>query len=110
MKTFPLQSLAPLRNSLKQPPPKTSLRIIRTMATAESQGKPPYPPFTIETAQIKVKAAQDAWNTKYVDDPTCSVTQRLSKYTYVITNKNHHPQGPRQGQARLHGGLGLAQP
>ncbi|KAK9420913.1 hypothetical protein SUNI508_01004 [Seiridium unicorne] len=28
------------------------------------QGKPPYPPFTAETAQIKVKAAQDAWNTK----------------------------------------------
>ncbi|KAI1398585.1 DUF1348-domain-containing protein [Hypoxylon fuscum] len=31
---------------------------------AETQGKPPYPPFTAETAQIKVKAAQDAWNTK----------------------------------------------
>ncbi|KAK3498276.1 hypothetical protein B0T13DRAFT_256527 [Neurospora crassa] len=30
--------------------------------TAES--KPPFPPFTAETAQIKVKAAQDAWNTK----------------------------------------------
>ncbi|KAI0125082.1 hypothetical protein BJ170DRAFT_673170 [Xylariales sp. AK1849] len=29
-------------------------------------GKPPYPPFTAETAQIKVKAAQDAWNTKRV--------------------------------------------
>lgn len=28
------------------------------------QGKPPYPPFTAETARIKVKAAQDAWNTK----------------------------------------------
>ncbi|KAH9895525.1 DUF1348-domain-containing protein [Xylariomycetidae sp. FL2044] len=34
------------------------------MATQENQGKPPYPPFTAETAQIKVKAAQDAWNTK----------------------------------------------
>ncbi|KAI0019074.1 hypothetical protein F4780DRAFT_748345 [Xylariomycetidae sp. FL0641] len=33
------------------------------MAT-EEQGKPPYPPFTAETAQIKVKAAQDAWNTR----------------------------------------------
>ncbi|KAL0474352.1 hypothetical protein QR685DRAFT_6411 [Neurospora intermedia] len=30
--------------------------------TAES--KPPFPPFTAETARIKVKAAQDAWNTK----------------------------------------------
>lgn len=36
------------------------------MATsAGNDGKPPYPPFTAETAQIKVKAAQDAWNTKY---------------------------------------------
>ncbi|PNH67450.1 hypothetical protein VD0001_g7809 [Verticillium dahliae] len=26
--------------------------------------KPPCPPFTAETAQIKVKSAQDAWNTK----------------------------------------------
>jgi nuclear transport factor 2 (NTF2) superfamily protein len=28
--------------------------------------KPPLPPFTLETAKIKVKAAQDAWNTKSV--------------------------------------------
>lgn len=27
-------------------------------------GRPPYPPFTAETAQIKVKAAEDAWNTR----------------------------------------------
>ncbi|KAI3321526.1 hypothetical protein HD806DRAFT_537199 [Xylariaceae sp. AK1471] len=33
------------------------------MATG-NEGRPPYPPFTAETAQIKVKAAQDAWNTK----------------------------------------------
>ncbi|RYO88959.1 hypothetical protein DL764_008649 [Monosporascus ibericus] len=36
------------------------------MAT-ENQGRPPYPPFTEETARIKVKAAQDAWNTKNPD-------------------------------------------
>ncbi len=30
------------------------------------ESKPPFPPFTLETAKIKVKAAQDAWNTKYV--------------------------------------------
>ncbi|RDL41021.1 Uncharacterized protein BP5553_01000 [Venustampulla echinocandica] len=29
--------------------------------------KPPLPPFTIETARQKVKAAQDAWNTKNPD-------------------------------------------
>ncbi|KAK7420964.1 hypothetical protein QQZ08_009106 [Neonectria magnoliae] len=28
------------------------------------EGKPPYPPFNLETARLKVKAAQDAWNTK----------------------------------------------
>lgn len=29
-----------------------------------SEARPPFPPFTLETAQKKVKAAQDAWNTK----------------------------------------------
>ncbi|GAW21333.1 hypothetical protein ANO14919_108520 [Xylariales sp. No.14919] len=33
-------------------------------AVTANEGRPPYPPFTAETAQIKVKAAQDAWNTK----------------------------------------------
>lgn len=28
------------------------------------QAKPPYPPFTSETAREKVQAAEDAWNTK----------------------------------------------
>ncbi|EMR63951.1 hypothetical protein MGN70_013483 [Eutypa lata] len=37
------------------------------MTTPQNQGKPPYPPFTAETAQIKVKTAQDAWNTKNPD-------------------------------------------
>ncbi|KAK8150428.1 hypothetical protein G3M48_002169 [Beauveria asiatica] len=31
------------------------------------ESKPPFPPFTLETAKIKVKAAQDAWNTKTPD-------------------------------------------
>ncbi len=29
-----------------------------------SQVKPPVPPFTEETARVKVKAAEDAWNTR----------------------------------------------
>lgn len=29
--------------------------------------KPPFPPFTLETAKAKVKAAQDAWNTRDPD-------------------------------------------
>ncbi|RKU43253.1 hypothetical protein DL546_004472 [Coniochaeta pulveracea] len=32
-----------------------------------SESKPPFPPFTLETAKQKVKAAQDAWNTKQPD-------------------------------------------
>lgn len=26
--------------------------------------KPPLPPFTLETAKVKVQAAEDAWNTR----------------------------------------------
>ena len=29
-----------------------------------AQGRPPFPPFTADTAKIKVKAAEDAWNTR----------------------------------------------
>ena len=29
-----------------------------------SEGRPPYPPFTAETAAQKVQAAEDAWNTR----------------------------------------------
>lgn len=29
-----------------------------------SESRPPLPPFTEETAKTKVKAAQDAWNTR----------------------------------------------
>ncbi|WP_017326075.1 nuclear transport factor 2 family protein [Synechococcus sp. PCC 7336] len=28
------------------------------------EGKPPYPPFTLESAKAKVQAAEDAWNTR----------------------------------------------
>ena len=40
----------------------------RNMASSTSTltTKPPLPPFTAETAQIKVKAAQDLWNTRFV--------------------------------------------
>jgi nuclear transport factor 2 (NTF2) superfamily protein len=35
-------------------------------STATATTKPPLPPFTAETAKIKVKAAQDLWNTRFV--------------------------------------------
>ncbi|KAM3075905.1 hypothetical protein ACMFMG_006577 [Clarireedia jacksonii] len=34
------------------------------MSASTTTPKPPLPPFTEETARIKVKAAQDVWNTK----------------------------------------------
>jgi nuclear transport factor 2 (NTF2) superfamily protein len=40
---------------------------VRNMASStQPTTKPPLPPFTKETAQIKVKAAQDLWNTRYL--------------------------------------------
>jgi hypothetical protein len=42
---------------------------IRNMASApKDAGKPPFPPFTAESARVKVKAAQDVWNTRWVFD------------------------------------------
>ena len=29
-----------------------------------NEGRPPFPPFTLETARLKVQAAEDAWNTR----------------------------------------------
>ena len=31
---------------------------------AASESRPPFPPFTLETARQKVQAAEDAWNTR----------------------------------------------
>ena len=34
------------------------------MAAIESETRPPLPPFTLETATQKVRAAEDGWNTR----------------------------------------------
>jgi nuclear transport factor 2 (NTF2) superfamily protein len=34
------------------------------MANSEIRQRPPLPPFTLETAVKKVRAAEDAWNTR----------------------------------------------
>lgn len=44
-----------------------------TAAPAALEGKPPYPPFTAESAHKKVKAAQDVWNTRYVSPPPIAI-------------------------------------
>lgn len=47
------------------PTTKTISKYLISTTTMASTNKPPVPPFTEETARIKVKAAQDVWNTKY---------------------------------------------
>jgi nuclear transport factor 2 (NTF2) superfamily protein len=37
--------------------------------------KPPLPPFTLETAQLKVQAAEDAWNTRDPDRVALAYTE-----------------------------------
>src|SRR6478735_1041017 len=34
------------------------------MDLAPGQGRPPFPPFTRETAAVKARAAEDAWNSR----------------------------------------------
>ena len=60
-KAFPLALRAPPTQAL-------SYYAKRNMASSTATTKPPLPPFTKETAQIKVKAAQDLWNTRFVFD------------------------------------------
>jgi hypothetical protein len=61
-KAFPFAS----RIRVPQTEALSSYYIARTMASATATTKPPLPPFTAETAQVKVKAAQDLWNTRFV--------------------------------------------
>jgi uncharacterized protein len=37
--------------------------------------KPPIPPFTLETAKLKVRAAEDAWNTRNPDRVALAYTE-----------------------------------
>jgi nuclear transport factor 2 (NTF2) superfamily protein len=42
------------------------------------QSKPPFPPFTLQTALLKVQAAEDAWNTKDPDRVSLAYTTDCS--------------------------------
>ncbi len=37
--------------------------------------KPPLPPFTLETAKVKIQAAEDAWNTRNPDRVALAYTE-----------------------------------
>src|SRR5262249_14380305 len=39
-------------------------RRTRTIREVTMESKPPFPPFTLETAKQKVRMAEDAWNTR----------------------------------------------
>lgn len=60
------------------------------------------PPFTLETAIKKVKAAQDLWNTQFAP-PLHTIP--LSSLTFLTTNKRSH-----KDCLRLHPRYHLAQP
>lgn len=45
---------------------------------AEQEAKPPFPPFTEESARKKVKTAQDSWNTKLAFPATARCSRSLS--------------------------------
>ena len=38
-------------------------------------GKPPFPPFTLETARQKARMAEDAWNSKDPDKVSLAYTE-----------------------------------
>lgn len=44
------------------------------MTTDRSDGRPPFPPFTLETAIQKVRMAEDAWNTRDPDRVSLAYT------------------------------------
>jgi hypothetical protein len=73
MSTAVFKKTLPFSSSMKIRFPPAQNRALynhfRTMpSSSQDAGKPPFPPFTLETAQIKVKAAQDLWNTRYVGE------------------------------------------
>lgn len=53
-------------------------------STVNPDDRPPYPPFTLETATQKVKAAQAGWNTK-------CVLLILSTPNPIVLPSYHHP-------------------
>ena len=44
--------------------PKESVQGEEIMATATTPARPPFPPFTRDSAVQKVRLAEDAWNTR----------------------------------------------
>jgi nuclear transport factor 2 (NTF2) superfamily protein len=66
------------------------------MQNKKMQNKPPFPPFTAETATQKTRLAEDAWNTR---DPD-RVIQVYTEDT-VWRNRSEFPRGQKEVHAFL---------
>jgi hypothetical protein len=59
--------------------------------------RPPLPPFTLETARVKVKAAQDAWNTKSVPRLIVCYDPRIERFLGIRNSSRAHTPPTRFG-------------
>src|ERR1700730_7334675 len=69
---------------------KESVQGEEIMATATTPARPPFPPFTRDSAMEKVRLAEDAWNTR---DPATvalayAIDSRWRKRSEVINGRN----------------------
>ncbi len=53
--------------------------------------RPPFPPFTEQTARQKVEAAEDAWNTPYPERVALAYTEDSVPRTAVSTARGRKP-------------------
>jgi len=49
--------------------------------------KPPIPPFTLETATLKVRAAEDVWNTRDPERVALAYRAHLISYNIIKSGK-----------------------
>ena len=56
-----------------------------------TESRPPFPPFTLETARAEVQAAEDAWNTR--DPERVSLAYTPDSHW---RNRDHHVVGREQ--------------
>ena len=103
----PLSQLRGPSCNLEIPLTRRSSNMTTVPPTKDDNGLPPYPPFKDrETAVKKVKAAQDAWNTKYVTlyFPSLSVRSHTYPMVYICLQESG------EGQISLHTRLNLEEP
>jgi len=58
------------------------------MASSSSEGRPPCPPFSYEDALKKVRAAEDAWNSR----DASKVKMVYNSFFYSLTTTDYNIQ------------------